>query len=111
MGASRPFGRAIGSSNSRPKSARDDTPRPARNAVTPLPHIPWRSHLYVAFLVCRIERRNSTAASAYATMWRPVLPRLALFGLEQSGWRYPFLEAERTSRMRLPTSENDPKRA
>ncbi len=33
-------------------------PRPARNAVTPLPHIPWRSHLYVAFLVCRIEREN-----------------------------------------------------
>src|SRR6266849_10179949 len=22
-------------------------PRPARNAVTPLPHIPWRSHPYV----------------------------------------------------------------
>ena len=56
MGASRPFGRAIGSSNSRPKPARGDTL--ARNAVTSLPHIPWRSHLYVAFLVCRIEREK-----------------------------------------------------
>src|SRR6266567_7876323 len=30
--------------------------RSASKAVTPLPHIPSRSHPYVAFLVCRIER-------------------------------------------------------
>ena len=29
-----------------------------------LPHIPWRSHPYVAFLVCRIERQNSSADPA-----------------------------------------------
>jgi hypothetical protein len=42
-GATRPFGRAIGSWNSRAKQVRD-APRPARNAITPLPHIPWRCH-------------------------------------------------------------------
>ena len=52
-------------------------PRPARNAVTPLPHIPWRSRPYVAFLVCRIERENSSAASVYAAASRPVLPIFA----------------------------------
>jgi len=30
--------------------------RSASKAVTPLPHIPSRSHPYVAFLACRIER-------------------------------------------------------
>ena len=49
MGASRPFGRAIGSSNSRPKPARDDylAPPPARNVISHL----VRSHAYIAFLV------------------------------------------------------------
>ena len=45
MEASRSFGRAIGSSNSRLKPAGGDIL--SRNAVTPLPHIPRGSHLYV----------------------------------------------------------------
>ena len=40
----------------------------------------WRSSPYVAFLVCRIERENSSAASAYASTSRPVLPILARNG-------------------------------
>ena len=37
------------------------------------------------FLVCRIERENSSAASAYAATSRPVLPILALFGPDRRG--------------------------
>ena len=63
MGASRPFGRAIRSSNSRRKLCGTIlSARSGRNAVARLPHMLWRSPPYVAFLVCRIERENSSAA-------------------------------------------------
>jgi hypothetical protein len=37
---------------------------------------PWHSRPYGPFLVCRIERENSSAASAYAATSRPELPIL-----------------------------------
>src|SRR6516165_5802319 len=62
--------------------------RPAKNVVTPsrlIQHlclIPWSAHPYVALLFCRIERKNSSAASAYTATSRPVLLTLAPSG----GW-------------------------
>ena len=81
MGASRPFGRAIGSSNSRPKPARDDTSASSgKERCNAFASHPVRSHPYVRSSFCRIERQNSSAASAYAATSRPVLPILAPFG-------------------------------
>ena len=53
-------------------------PRPARNAATPLPHIPCARIHTSRSSFCRIERQNSFAASAYAATSRPVFPVLAL---------------------------------
>ena len=85
-------------------------PRPARNAATPLPHIPCARIHTSRSSFCRIERQNSFAASAYAATSRPVFPVLAPFGPDWLGWRRLFLRIKRTSQLRAPKSENDPTR-
>ena len=65
---------------------------PARNAATALPHIRALASIRSSF--CRIERQNSSAASAYAATSRPEFPILAdIVAKVFLGWRTKILRA------------------